>query len=243
MTIFLTGIPGLNQPAGVVPSEHAAAQHGHPALAHPPDSDGRARAAISPGSRTAPRRRRRDRHRPAGGGRRDAADAGFNLAPNNQLGDGVERQRRAVPAGVPLPRHSSRGEPADDCASAAASDRGLALAGALVAGRVLAMAAGGRQQRPSARPLHLGTPLETGPADARSRAAAVARPSWPPNPANARCGGAACRDRAARGTRDRQRRPRDRGRSRAPPSRSPARTSYEGERVLAALAAQPASLH
>ena len=109
---------------------------------------------------------------------------------------------------------------------------GLAMAGALVAGVYLH--GGERSSAVTVRPpLHLGTPLETGPRtlgpERQKLQAFVAA-----NPGQRRCGGTACRDRAARGTRD--------GNGGlvidaevALRRALGARASYEGERILAAL--------
>ena len=90
VTIFLTGIPGLNQPPGVTPSEMLRLNI---AIA-PVPSPNRfgvlgGDAAGFPNGRRA--ERRRGRHRAARDGRRDAADARRSTTGiNAQLGDGVD---------------------------------------------------------------------------------------------------------------------------------------------------------
>jgi hypothetical protein len=107
VAVFATGVPGLNQPANVSPGRDAAAQHEHPA-----------------GQEAEPVRRARGRSRrvperpPA---RDDVVDIelrvvagvlvpGFDVAPNNQLGDGVDANDPAVPPVFPVRRAAA--EPA-----------------------------------------------------------------------------------------------------------------------------------
>ena len=72
VTIFLTGIPGLNMPANVRPSEMLRLNIGDSA-GEQPGSDGRAPRRQRRLPERPPRRRRRVRHRVAGGRRCDAA--------------------------------------------------------------------------------------------------------------------------------------------------------------------------
>ena len=70
--VFLTGVPGLNQPAGREGVGDASAQHRHPAdgVARPPRRAGGRHPGLP---ERPPSDRRRDRHHAAGGGRRRSA--------------------------------------------------------------------------------------------------------------------------------------------------------------------------
>ena len=88
VTIFLTGIPGLNQPAGVVPSEQLRLNIGIPP-SRTPDTMGVLRGDLA----GYPNGRRvgddvTDIVLQAAAGATPLTP-GFNIAPNNQLGDGV----------------------------------------------------------------------------------------------------------------------------------------------------------
>lgn len=90
VTIFLTGIPGLNQPAGVVPSEQLRLNMGIPPSKNP-DSMGVLRGDLA----GYPNGRRvgddvLDIVLQAAAGATPLTPS-FNRAPNNQLGDGVDR--------------------------------------------------------------------------------------------------------------------------------------------------------
>ena len=100
-TIFLTGIPGLNQPKNVVPSEMIRLNMGiAPSKTPSPlgllggDNDG-----FPNGRRLADDAPDIELRALAGG---TPFTPDFNIAPNNKLGDGVEHQRHAVPQPVPV---------------------------------------------------------------------------------------------------------------------------------------------
>ena len=91
MTIFLTGIPGLNQPANVRAVGDAAAEHGHPAGDQPRSAWACSRGDIA----GFPNGRRVgddvvDIALQAAAGATPLTPA-FNRSPNNRLGDDINR--------------------------------------------------------------------------------------------------------------------------------------------------------
>ena len=101
VTIFLTGIPGLNQPQNVTPSEMLRLN-----MAIPPTSRPSVLGVLSGDLAGLPQRppvdRRRRRHRAPGDGRRDAADAGLQRRPQRAARRRRGAQRSAAPRSVPL---------------------------------------------------------------------------------------------------------------------------------------------
>ena len=109
VTIFLTGIPGLNQPANVRAAEMLRLNMAIPPT-HVAEPHGRARRRHRRLPERPPSRRRCARHRAAGGRGRDAADAGVQPLPEQHARRQRRQQRRAVPAVLPVSRHPARRE-------------------------------------------------------------------------------------------------------------------------------------
>ena len=90
VTIFLTGIPGLNQPQNVTPSEMLRLNMAIPPTSRPLGARRPQRRSGRVSQRPLTDRRRR-RHRAPGDGRPTPLTPDFNAGLNTRLGDGVER--------------------------------------------------------------------------------------------------------------------------------------------------------
>ena len=110
VTIFLTGIPGLNQPPNVRPSEMLRLNVGDPAVASNPDRMGVLGGDIA----GFPNGRRvgddvLDIVLQAAAGATPLTPA-FNRSPNNSLGDSINRNDVPYLRSVPVSGHAARGE-------------------------------------------------------------------------------------------------------------------------------------